>query len=161
MNNIFTEEEIIERELESRKEKSAKKAKVVKIKKEPRQVKTETELVHEYVNSIINGKKSRGHVDSRFAYTKAIGTVNKEMWRDTDFFFSVVFQSKAQKYEFMAFIEEKFGFEFDEEIGHQIQIVNGLRLSEVMGKSLAIENAMPYPYGSLELKPLVLDDEEL
>ena len=181
MSNIMTEEKIIERELASRaRAKKAKTKKVnsdkVKLKKElsekPKKekvvkekkekiVKTEAELVNEYVGRIINGKKSRGHVDERFAYTKADGTVNKEMWRDQDFFFSVVFQSKTQKYEFMAFIEEKFGFEFDEEIGHQIQIVNGLRLSESMGCVLKQEKAMPYPYGSLDLKPLVLDNESL
>lgn len=180
MSNIMTEEEIIEREIQQRKlikkmrrerpfddepqkkkkEPKPKKEKIEKVKKE-KVVKTEAELVQEYVGRIINGKKSRGHVDERFAYTKADGTVNKEMWRDVDFFFSVVFQSKAQKYEFMEFIEEKFGFEFDEEIGHQIQIVNGFKLSGVMGHELKPEKAMPYPYGSLDLKPLVLDEEAL
>lgn len=166
MSNIMTESEIIEQELLSRKgSKKARKVKLVtdkpkkeKVKKEK---KSEAQLVQEYCDRIINGKKSRGHIDNRFAYTKAEGTVNKELWRDIDFFFSVVFQSKAQKYEFMAFIEEKFGFEFDEEIGHQIQIVNGLRLSESMGCVLKQEKSMPYPYGSLDLKPLVLDQEAM
>lgn len=125
-------------------------------------VKSESEIVHAYAKRVMDGKKSRGHVDDRFLdETKAEGTVNKELWRDQDFFVGFIFESKAQKYEFMAAIEQKFNFEFDELPGHQIQIANGYRLAGLMGIVLRKEEAQPYPGTSLDLLPLVLDNEAL
>jgi hypothetical protein len=124
-------------------------------------VKSESELVHEYANRVIDGKAARGHKDERFAYTQKETQTNKQLWLDQDFQCHLVFQSKAQKYEFMAFLEEKFGFEFDEMEGHQIQIANGLRLARLMGCDLKPEKSAPYPLPNLDLMPLVLDYEEV
>lgn len=123
--------------------------------------KSEGELVHSYVKRVMDGKKSRGHIDERFAETKADGTVNKEMWRDQDFFFSFLFESAAQKYQFIEQFEKLFALEFDEEYGHQIQIVNGYELGKRMGFTMTKEESLPYPGADLELKPLVLDNEAL
>lgn len=80
---------------------------------------------------------------------------------DQDFWCHFVFQSAKQKYDFMEFLEEKFGFEFDEMPGHQIQIANGLRLGRLMGATLKEEKADSYPFPNLDLLPLVLDNEAL
>lgn len=129
--------------------------------RKPKQTKSESELVHEYVDRVIRGKQSRGHVDSRFAYTKANSQVNKEMWLDTDFFFSVVFQSADQKYQFLKRFQEVFKFELENFEGTQVQIVNGLKLGRAIGIELKKEEARDYPYASLDLRPYVLDDEQV
>lgn len=131
-----------------------------KVEKVAKVEKSEGELVHEYVDRVIRGKLSRGHVDQRFAYTKADGAVNKDMWMDTDFFFSVVFQSSEQKYKFLEALQQKFGFELEDFFETQVQIVNGLKLAEKMSIELKRESAQEYPYGSLDLRPYVLDDED-
>lgn len=122
--------------------------------KKKKSEKSESELVHDYVKKVIRGKQSRGHVDQRFAYTKSQKTVNKELWLDTDFFFSVVFQSEKQKYEFL----QKLGIEADND--GQIQILNGLQFAKKLGIDLEKESALPYPTGSIDLMPLILDTEE-
>jgi len=126
-----------------------------------KQVKSESELVHEYANRVMDGKAARGHADDRFAYTQKENQTNKQLWMDQDFFCHLAFQSAAQKYDFMAFLEKNFNFEFDEVPGHQIQIANGFRLGKLMGCDLKEEKAAPYPYANLDLLPLVLDEEAL
>ena len=133
--------------------------KPVKAPKAPKVEKTEEELVHRYVNQVIGGKLARGHVDKRFAYTKAEGTVNKEMWLDTDFFFSVVFQSSEQKYKFLEDFQKMFKFELEDFYGTQVQIINGVKLAGSMSIELKKETAREFPYGTLDLLPYVLDDE--
>lgn len=126
--------------------------------KVPKVVKTEQELVHAYANKIMDGKISRGHFDKRFDWhnrnAQDKGAVNKDIWFDTDFFFSVVFQSEAQKYAFL----KAAGWIVDQD--EQVQIVNGLELAKKMGIALRPEVALEYPYTDLELRPLVLDSEE-
>lgn len=120
-----------------------------------KKVKTESELVHDYVNRVIGGKVARGHVDKRFNYTKKESTVNKELWLDTDFFFSVVFQSSEQKYQFIE------AMKLEHETMAQIQIVNGLKLAEKFGIKLKRETAQDHPKIDLDLLPLVLDNETI
>jgi hypothetical protein len=132
------------------------KVKLVKEKK-VKETKSETQLVHEYVAKVVRGKQSRGHVDERFAFTKQDATVNKNLWLDTDFFFSVVFQSEAQKYAFLK--AAGWPLSPQEEEG-QIQIVNGLKLAQALGVKLKIEKRLAYPQGDLELRPFVMDMEE-
>lgn len=122
---------------------------------EVKQKKSESELVHQYANKVIEGKASRGHTDKRFNYTKREGTVNKELWLDVDFFFSVVFESAEQKYEFL----KQLKVPVDEE--ERVQIVNGLKLAEKLGIKLQREKRMDYPYGSLDLRPFVMDNLDL
>jgi hypothetical protein len=137
------------------------KPKAEKKPRKPKDEKTEEQLVHEYVNKVIRGKQSRGHVDQRFEYTKTGTAVNKDMWLDTDFFFSVVFQSSEQKYKFLEAVQKLFKFELEDFYETQVEIVNGLKLAQSMGIDLKKESAREYPYGSLDLRPYVLDDEEI
>lgn len=123
--------------------------------------KTETEIVQEYVDRIIKGKASRGHTDKRFDYTKKSDTVNKEMWLDTDFFFSVVFQSSIQKYAFLEALHKKLGVTVENFDKSQIQIINGLKIAESLGIELKKESALEPPVGNLDLRPYVLDDEKI
>jgi hypothetical protein len=152
----MTEEELLKSELEARNAKKPQKK-----PRKPKQEKTEEQLVHEYTEKVIRGKLSRGHVDQRFAYTKAETAVNKDMWLDTDFFFSVVFQSADQKYKFLEVMQQMFKFELEDFYGTQVQIVNGLKLANAMGIELKKESTREFPYGELDLRPYVLDDEKV
>ena len=160
----MTEEEIIAAELAARKPVKKvkppreKKAKPPKIRKE-KIVKSESQLVHEYVDRVIGGKVARGHVDDRFAYTRKAGTVNKELWLDTDFFCSIVFQSFEQKYEFLEALAKKTGVIADLDDASQIQIVNGMDLARRLGIELKRETRAAYPIPDLELRPFIMDDE--
>ena len=127
--------------------------------KQKKQEKTEKELVLEYAQRVIDGKKSRGHIDKRFEYTKKEGTVNKTLWLDTDFFFSIVFQSSKQKYDFLKFLYDKYQIPLENEYGSAIQILNGLKLAHRMGLKLDAEIARNYPYTNIDLQPLILDNE--
>lgn len=128
--------------------------------KKPRIKKTETEIVHTYVDKIIKGKVSRGHVDKRFGYTKSAQKRNKDLWLDTDFYFSVCFQSAEQKYEFLDALFKKTGVKVETSPDDQIQIVNGLKLSEALSIPIQKETMLDYPYGDLDLRPFVLDNEK-
>lgn len=124
--------------------------------------KSEQALVEEYANKVINGKIARGHFDKRFEWHKREqGTTNKDLWMDTDFFFSVVFQSEAQKYAFLEEFCKKFGVDIDTTSDGQIQVINGMGLANRMGIALKPEVAIEYPYTNLELRPFVLDSEEI
>lgn len=139
------------------------KNKKISSPKSKKPAKSEEELVKLYVDKVIRGKVSRGHIDQRFEYTKSDKTVNKDLWIDTDFYFSVVFQSADQKYEFFKALTEKFGNKALEiEDDGQIQIVNGLILAKtLLGLDLKLETARPYPTGNLELMPFVLDNSTI
>ena len=121
--------------------------------------KSEEQLVKDYVSRVIGGKVSRGHVDQRFDYTKKKSSVNKDMWIDYDFFFSVVFQSSEQKYQFLDFMREKFGIEVTQD--DNCQIINGLKFAEKVGLKLKKESTKDFPYGDIELRPFILDDEDM
>lgn len=116
--------------------------------------KTEEELVREYAAKVIHVKKSRGHMDKRFSELGASTMTSKDLSLDTDFFFSVVFQSQNQKYEFL----KKLGVPVTE---NQIQIMNGLELAKLFNIELTLEKSSDYPLPDLELKSLVLDNEKL
>ena len=61
-------------------------------KKEPV---SELETVRKYANGIIHRQITRGHAHSRMKELGPAKTTNKDLWIDTDFFFSIVFQSNA------------------------------------------------------------------
>lgn len=116
---------------------------------------TEAELVTKYALRVVRNQiyHGRGHV----AHSH---TINKKLWLDYDFFFSVVFQSSTQKYAFMEALRAKFpGIEFDEK--EQIQILNGLLFAKLLGIPLEMETARDFPAGNLELMPFVMDNEEV
>jgi len=87
---------------------------------------------------------------------------NVDLWKDTDFFFSVVFKSSAQKYAFMAVFSEMFKLGL-EEVRHGdrvYSIFNGIKLAENLNIKIPVENNPEFPYPNLELRELALDGEE-
>ena len=136
---------------------SSKKPKEPKAPKPPKVIPSEGELVKKYVNKVIKNQVYHGRVDvSKFGGLEHDKSVSKNLWLDTDFYFSVVFQSAEQKYQFLDAMGWKA--EFAEE---QIQIVNGLELAKKMGVPLKEEETKPFPSGNIDLLPFVLDNEEL
>lgn len=121
-----------------------------------KQKKSESEIVQQYAKGIMNRQVARGQADR---IIKTGTTTNKDLWLDTDFFFSVCFQSTKQKNAFMEQFLKKFQIEVDE--NDKLQIINGLKLAEKMGIKLENEKAFSYPVGSLDLRPFVLDNETM
>ena len=83
-----------------------------------------------------------------------------------NFFFSVVFQSKKQKYDFLEavekFLKEKgIQLQIDEGYGYPVQIINGYILARQFGIDLKEEISREYPLGDKRLKTLALDTEKL
>jgi len=139
-----------------------KKAKKVKTPKRPKVIKSEEQLVKEYADKIINGKIARGHYDKRFDWHKRNeGNTNKDLWLDTDFFFSVVFQSSEQKYQFLKQFCEKFNIKVETSEDEKIEIVNGVKLAQNLDIAIRKESMLEYPYGDIDLRPFVLDNEKL
>lgn len=124
--------------------------------KKPKVKKSETELVQQYAKGIMHRQMTRGQADR---VIKSGTTVNKDLWLDTDFFFSVVFQSTKQKNSFLEQLVKKFQLSVDED--DKIQIVNGFKLAEKLGIKLELEKAAEYPVGALELRPFVMDNEKI
>lgn len=122
--------------------------------------KTERELVEQYANIMISKAKTRGMVPKNFSELNG-STVNKNMWMDSDFYFSVVFQSAKQKYDFLFWLQQKYDYDFGDDGKSRLQIINGLKLAEVMGCTLAKETTRDYPTIDIETKDLILDDEIL
>jgi hypothetical protein len=149
----MTEDEILKAELRARKKE--KKPRKPKPPKPPKVVKTEAELVREYATRVVRGHMAAGRVENnRFNDLHNSRQTGKDLWVDTDFFFSVVFQSQRQKYEFL----KQLGAPIDDKI--QVQIVNGLELAKLMRITLTPEVPKPYPTGNIDLMPFVLDNEE-
>jgi hypothetical protein len=119
-------------------------------------VKTETELVQQYAKIIMDKQTTRGMLSDKFKDMEK-QTPTKNLWQDNDFFFSVVFQSRDQKYRFLDFLHEKFNITSNDNGTMSIQILNGLKLSEAMGLELKKEVANDYQPCNLELKDLILD----
>lgn len=129
-------------------------AKEAKQKPEP----TETELVHKYVNRVIKNQMYHGRVDaSKFSDLEHDKAISKNLWLDHDFFFSVVFQCKEQKYEFI----KQLSLDPDWNQKDQIQIVNGLELAKKLGVTLRPVTSRDYPTADIELLPFILDNEEI
>ena len=139
-------------------EKRAAKAlaQAEKLKPEP----TEEELVHRYVNRTIKNSQYHGRVNTeQFQGLEYDKTVSKNLWLDTDFFFSVVFQSRRQKLEFLEKWEQIHD-SIDIDIPNRLQIVNGLKLAKALGIELKKEESREYPLPELELLPFILDNEK-
>lgn len=87
---------------------------------------------------------------------------NVDLWKDTDFFFSVVFKSAAQKYAFMEKFSELFKLGL-EEVRHGdrvYSIFNGIKLADNLNIKIPVENNPEFPYPNLEMRELALDSEE-
>jgi len=117
---------------------------------------TEEELVKRYVNRTIMNERYHGRInEKKFEGLAKTDAVNKKTWMDTDFYFSVVFQTSEQKYEFLKALKAPV----DEK--DRIQIINGLELAKLLNISIKTVTTKEYPTGSVDLMPLVLDNEIL
>lgn len=119
----------------------------------PKDQPSEAELVKKYVNRVIMNQIYHGRTNG-FSGMEHSHSVNKNLWMDQDFFFSVVFESTQQKEEFLK--KARWCAETGDD---QIQIVNGLKLAEAMGITLKRETGREFPHGNLDLMPFVLDNE--
>lgn len=145
-------------------EKLLRQVEIEKQKEQKRLLKsagpTEEEIVRKYAKRVIMNQKYHGRVDAeRFKGMAKADSVNKNVWMDVDFFFSVVFQSQKQKVEFL----EKLGAQtITENIqnGRAIQIVNGIQLAKHLGINLTVyEHREEYPLADMSVAPFVLDTE--
>ena len=133
-----------------------------KIEKKAAKVMTEAQIVQRYANRIINNQQYHGRIDeSKFPNLKYDKKVNKKIWMDENFYFSVVFQSSEQVVEFL----DKLGMTTDEvdqfvEAG-SLKIINGLKFAEKLGISLEKIPKSDYPLANIELMPYVLDQQEV
>lgn len=127
--------------------------------KAPKVQKTEAEIARQYAEMMISKHRTRGMITDKFADLKATDKANKDLWMDTDFFFSVVFQSREQKYQFIEFLCAEFDIEFEFYGEKTIQIINGLILAKAMKCELKKEVAADFPTGNIDLKDFVLDEE--
>lgn len=133
-----------------------------KAAKKPKPVVSEQDLVHRYVNRTISNARYHGRIDKdKFEGMGYEKSVSKNLWLDTDFFFSVVFQSREQKWEFLEKWEAIHGSFEDDIVPPKIQIVNGLKLAKALGIELKLETVKNYPTGNIDLLPFILDNTEV
>lgn len=139
------------------KEKKLAEKNQKKLIKEP----SEEELVLKYVNRVIMNQAYHNRIDQSKFEGLEYKSNTKNLWMDTDFYFSVVFQSSKQKFEFLEKWEQihKALEDEDEQQLNKFKIVNGLRLAEALGISLIPETVKDYPTGNLDLMRFCLDDK--
>ena len=147
-----------------RSEREAKKAEREALKAVPKEQKpapTEAELALKYANTIITNQRNRGQLTQKFQKF-AIKKTNKDLWLDSDFFFSVVFQSREQKVQFLHALALQLGMDVESffQTEYTSQIINGLQLADKMNIPLEGEFTKDYPLPNMELRELVLDDSE-
>jgi hypothetical protein len=84
-----------------------------------------------------------------------------DIFKDSDFYFSVVFQTSTQKYQFLQSFSKMFQLGIEEILSDDqvIQIINGMKLAKNLKIDLKQEGIKPYPYADLELAQLALDNE--
>lgn len=156
----LSEEEKLIRQAE-REQKKAEREIIKATLKEKKPEPTEAELVRKYTNRVIKNQIYHGRVDNeQFKGLEHDRTVSKNLWMDTDFFFSVVFQSSEQKCEFLKKVMQKFEGTIEPDENYSIQILNGLDLAKCMGIELKPETTKEYPTGNLDLMPFCLDNED-
>lgn len=122
----------------------------------PREERTEAQIVAAYAKKIMEKAKSRNMMPK--THTDMVEfTPSKDIWQDKDFYFSVVFQSSAQKAKFLAFLGEKFNLTTSSEFEGSPQIINGLSLAKSMGLELKPERSEDFPLANMDLKDIILD----
>lgn len=148
-----------EERLRKKKEKEELKA---KRKAERENPPSEKELVHKYVNRIINNQKYHGRIDEeKFKDINYKKKVNKNLWLDQNFYFTAVFQSQEQKHKVLEAIgltEEQIDEAY---YSGKINIINGIELAKKLGIEIELEEREEYPLPELELLPYVLDTESI
>lgn len=125
-----------------------------KAPKKPKVKLSESELVKKYATDIIHRHMSRG-MEGRVV--KSENTPNKDVWQDSQFYFSVVFQSSEQKYEFLDAFAKKFNLKVEGD--QQVEIVNGIKLANACGIPVKMVKSRDFPQADLDLRGFVLDDE--
>ncbi len=118
---------------------------------------SETDIVRQYAKIIMDKQKTRDMLRSEFKDMRLEKKPNKTLWMDNNFYFSVVFQSVDQKFEFLNFLVDTFNIEYEQY--STVNIINGLKLAEKMGCKLKKEIANPFPLGNMELRNFILDEE--
>lgn len=124
----------------------------------PREERTEAQIVAAYAKKIMEKAKSRNQMPKTHRDMVEF-TPSKDIWQDKDFYFSVVFQSSAQKHQFLAFLGEKFGITTDSPFEGSPRIINGLVLAKNMGLELRPENTEEFPLANMDLKDIILDSD--
>lgn len=157
----LAKKENLEAKIALRQEKQAKKLAAQELKKKPEP--TEEELVKKYVNKVIRNQQYHGRVDTDKFSGLEYKAASKNLFLDTDFYFSVVFQSRAQRFEFL----EKWEKIHESLVGAPLEdiqsfkIINGLKLAEALGIELTKETTNDYPTAQIDLLPFVLDSEKI
>lgn len=128
--------------------------------KQPKVALSETELVKRQAKKML--KDIYRVQASSVSVDKKTSSEGVHVWKDSDFYFSVVFQSARQKYEFLDAINKKFNLNIEniKTSDDIISIINGLKFAENLNIKLSNEKAADYVYANLELAQLVLDGEE-
>lgn len=135
-----------------------KAAKKEKAPKKPREERTEAQIVAAYAKKIMEKAKSRNQMPKTHKDMVEF-TPSKDIWQDKDFYFSVVFQSAAQKHKFLAFLGEKFNISTETNFEGSPRIVNGLVLAKNMGLEIPLERTEEFPLANMDLKDIILDDD--
>lgn len=132
-----------------------------KSSKKPKQEKSEEQLVREYADKVVKMRQSTGYIDKRFDYSIPKQTTNKELWTDTDFYFSVVFQSSKQKNEFLNQLVEKYKIPVEKDFADfSNQIISGLIFAQALGFKLSQEQIEPNVMKDVDLREFILDTYE-
>lgn len=143
------EAKLLEKELKKQlREAKRSEKKAPRERKEP----TESELVHRYVRKTMQNQKYHNRGIEEYKIN------TKTLWRDIDFYFSVVFQHSSQRDQFLEALKIVSP---ETHAGGSIKIVNGLKFAEALGIKLERIEAKDYPLPNLDLLPNILDDEEV
>lgn len=129
--------------------------------KEPKPQKSEMELAQAQADRMYRDMQRLQATQSKAAHQKSERTT-VDIWKDSDFFFSVVFQSSAQKNKFLEEFSKKFGLGVEGVMANDelLQVINGLKLAEKLGIEIPAEKVGKYPYPNLELSDIALDNEK-
>lgn len=119
---------------------------------------SEEEIIRKEADRIV--KQVEALRDTTKKSNKKNSITNTDLWLDSDFFFSVVFQSSQQKYAVLKKLSEMFGLEIDVSSDDRVQILNGVKLADALNVAIQKEKSLQYPYPDLELRKLVLDEEK-
>lgn len=123
---------------------------------------SEEDYVKRYAARVIANEGYHGRIDGKkFSNLANKKTVNRALWMDTDFYFSIVFQSSTQKDKFLKEFTEKMGLNVEGVKEGGIQILNGMALAGVLGIDLEPETSKDYPLPDLDVREFVLDSAEM
>lgn len=132
--------------------------------RKPKIEKSERELVEAYAQKVLNAATST-MVDRKDLHAIVAGhgtEVRKTatmLAMDRDFYFSVVFQTADQKYQFLEALAAKLNLPLETSADEAVDIVNGLKLAAALDIPLKLEKPISYPVSDVQLLPFVLDTE--